>query len=328
MLPIDLAKFYYRPSNPFPPPARRYRLAEIYLAHDLKPSVHLDDRATWEVYRFLRAELVYRHPRRRVNDVIRRYPELWTAFEMHHRGMRSLRPVIEAFLVAGTKADAIASRIGVSPEAVAWFALAFYDIADRRDNTYYVLTKLIGVLDNEGQMALDMPSVWKLVGFACGPAALDELLNQGNALKDAYQTRGVTGWLTQKTQTMLQTKLLQTISNLNPKYEDDRKLLLKLLGQIQRETKQSDDSPIGQVEQHVKAMLEQFTWVVGPKEMPEALQPYQETSAELRYDEELMLVSAAEGCSLDEEIKDLSFEMIAEARQPRAKQQGNDTHNT
>jgi hypothetical protein len=315
VLPFELAKFYYGPKAPFPPPDRRYRIAQAYVAHKRRPSHRVDDEYVWKLFQFLRARRVYRDPKNCVENIIEKYRDLWCAFQMRYGRMRAARPVIEAYLLAGADVEAIASRIGASHDAVVWFATAFYDVREQRKHTAYVLTKLIGVASCEPNVTLDPSRLMKLVGFACGPAALDQLLHDEGAVKEVLHVGGVTGWLAHKVQATLHSKLLETVSNLRPEDEGDRKLLVRLLGQTQRDSKQSAESSLTPLERHVEAMLQEFHWAIGPKELPEAVMEFQHTAAELNSEEEMLLISSGGKWRPDDEIKELSIDRLHESRQ-------------
>ena len=306
MLSLDLAKYRFSRQNPFPPTDRRYQLAKACLAHGVTPSVRFDDKYTWGAFKFLRARAVFRQPKQRVAEVLMKYPELACVFKIHHGEAESFRPIVEAYLLSGDNRESIADAMRVNPQTIEWYEKVFYDVEAFRKHPMYVLTRLIGTMGKHGHGKLDEPALWKLVGYAGGPKALDQLLGSMQGIGEAQGEEGIKDWLSQRTRAMLQTKQLLAVSRLKPGDENHMEQLLRLLSQGQRAKGNPADSPLNAVEMHAKAMLNDILWAIGPKDLPPPLQEYQDKAAELRADEEMKLMAGIDLPEL-EEIKDLKI---------------------
>src|ERR1043166_4919400 len=153
MRSMERSRYSNSPQNPFAPPDRRYRLARSYVRNGTRSSFH-DDGATREITRYLRRRDEAGDDNARA-QLRREYHDLSIACGLHHGRERNLRPLLEAYILAEAKDDAIAVRVGVAPEAIRWFRLAFYDVAHLLASPVYVQHRLIGITDEDGNFQLD-----------------------------------------------------------------------------------------------------------------------------------------------------------------------------
>jgi hypothetical protein len=315
MLPIEIARFRYSLQNPFPPPDRRYQLAKAYLAHGIIPSARRDDEDLFNVYRFLRARAAFRQPKQHITEVLKKYRDLACAFDIHHGKAKVLRPVIEAYLLSKDARAAISASLRLSQETVVSYEKTFFDVAPFMEHPLHVLTRIIGSIGKRGQKKLDEPMLWKLLGYVGGAEALDKLFGNLHGISEPQGEDGITGWISNRTNAVLQIKQLLAVSALKPSNKNHREQLLRLLGQRQRTTNTSADTPRSSVEMHVKAMLDDILWAIGPQDLPEPLQEWQDRAAELRDDEEMKLIAGIEVPGL-EERSDVAFPFERIPRQP------------
>ena len=308
MEPIEISRYRYSRMNPFAPPDRRYRIAKICVDYGCLPSYARDDKPTWALWRFLR-RLAACEPIPRARWLAVNYG-LAAAMQMHHGKLRSLRHVAEAYILAGADDAATATRLAVSEEAVRWYRLSFYDVERLRQGGPRVLADLIGVVDEDGQSALDAHRLWKLVGYKNGPEALDELFGAGHGDAKTFQQGDLAAWLAQQTEMALKSKQLIAANKLDADNPRHAELLVKLSLQERRGQRPAEDTPLNQIERHVAAMLGELPWCHGAA-AEEAyagtdVGEWDKRAAELR-DEELMLLSAGKELPNMEEIKALTI---------------------
>lgn len=305
MKPIELLRDHCGWPNPYAPADRRFRTAKFCHERGVLPSFRRDDQATWKIFRYLEKLATAYDPKQQVR-VRRDHHALVIAFRLHHGNMRRLRPLIEAYLLSGMDDASIAKRVAAPPDAIRWFRVAFYDVAHYLPSPQFVLMHLIRAFDEEGQTALTLHQLWKLLAYSLGPDALDQLLHNAEADKQAFKVGGLAAWFTQRTEAVLRGKQFVAASNLNT---DDQKhvgLLLKLLAQGLRDQKPPDDERFTQVERAVLAMMQELPWCTGPELTPESVRDWDNRAVELR-DEELMLVAAGEKPPHLEELKNLNI---------------------
>jgi hypothetical protein len=169
---------------------------------------------------------------------------------------------------------------------------------------------LIRSVDDEGQTVLDNHRLWKLLGYTLGPDALDQLLGNSVAGKEAFEVGGLAAWFSQQTRAALHSKQFIAVSNLTPDDQQHIALLLKMLLRDLRGRQQPDEQPLVEFERHVSAMLKQLPWCKGPELAPDSIREWDEGAVELS-SEELMLLAAGQTPSHLEELKNLKVPMTS-----------------
>jgi len=91
-------------------------------------------------------------------------------------GEPRVRWAVEARLLAGEAIDAVARKVGLRPEAVAWFEALYFHITDRLVSRGYLVHVAIGPRLHRGPMAQDLDLLWKLFALSGGPEVLDGLI--------------------------------------------------------------------------------------------------------------------------------------------------------
>lgn len=314
---IERARYRLSLRNPFPPPDRRYRLAKVFVDEGVTPVPGVDEDGIWKLYRFLYARARFRDPEQRIRHVDMRYADLACAFRIYRRKLKGMRPILEAYLLAGENREVIADLMRLSPRTVRWYSRAFYDVEPLRDHREYVVNQLIGIPGNHHSKRLDEATLCKLVAYFRGPRALDELLGRLRGITSPRPAEETDGWLSQQTEGTLEIKQLLAAMAIDPRREKDRAQLLRGFGQTQRAKGRTADAPLSGIEQHVQAMLAEFLWTIGPKELPSPLEEWKETSVELREDEESRLVAGVDLPGMAE-LKGLQFPLSREIS-PEAK---------
>lgn len=311
MEPVEVTRYRFSRENPNARPDRRYKTARMCCEHGVLPSFRHDDRPTWDLWKFMKKRAAAHDPRQRFR-LSRSAPALATAFRLHHGNMKRLRPLIEAYLLADSDDVSLAEKVGVTPDAICWYRLAFYDVARQLRAPAFVRFHLIHAVDDEGETMLDNHRLWKLVGYTLGSDALDQLLDHSATGKEAFKAGGLAGWLSQQTRSVLQRKQFIAAANLST---DDQKhvttLLCLLLQELHRQS-ESDDQPLAQIEQAINAMLQELPWCIGAELTPEPVREWHERAVELRTDEQMLLAAGEKPPHLDE-LKDLQIPWAGEA---------------
>lgn len=111
-------------------------------------------------------------------------------------GAPRVRWAVEARLLAGEPIDALAGKVGRTPEAVAWFETLFFHVTDRLRSRGYLVHEAIGGRFHRGPAARDLDVLWKVFGVFGGVTALDAHqrhlgrgLGVGKAVRDALGCR-------------------------------------------------------------------------------------------------------------------------------------------
>ena len=308
MRPIELSRFRFSKMNPFAPPNRRVQIAKICRDYGVNPSFRRDDKFTWELWIYLKKLEAAHEPDQRAH-LLMIHRGLSVAFQLHHGAMRHLRPVIEAYILAGADDESIAKKLAVPTEAICWFRLAFYDIEHLRNAPLYVVHHLIGITDGDGQCALDLHRIWKLIGYKLKSEGLDELFFDSRDNGETFKVGDVAAWFSRQTLAILESKrfvAMNTLSADDPKHVE---ILLKLL-QKQRKEHESEATSSTTLERHINAMLDEIPWTCGAvaQEVYKTTEvgKWDEGAVELR-DEELLLLAAGEEVPGLDKIKDLKI---------------------
>jgi hypothetical protein len=106
----------------------------------------------------------------------RKMPDVAAAVAIQE-GEPATRWAVEARLLGGEPIEAIAGRCGVSVEAVEVYEQLFFNVADRLENTSYILFCAIGPATYEGFDLDDPDAVLKWFAYTGGPRVLDLLLD-------------------------------------------------------------------------------------------------------------------------------------------------------
>jgi hypothetical protein len=162
-------------SDPSRPPDYRFRTAHDHVQRGLHLSPQVHDQWTQSTVRYLLAR-----GRCRTSTELSRLTaiasDLHGAIQIYERE-RSLRFMIEARVLAGESMQDIASALGVRLAVVTWYTALFFDVADRRAATDFIVNKVI--FGGQSDAAEWENYGWKLIGFFGGRAALEEVLRAG-----------------------------------------------------------------------------------------------------------------------------------------------------
>ena len=110
------------------------------------------------------------HPR-----LVRAHPEIIGAF-LVRQGEPRRKLELEARLLAGQGDGEIADRVGVDGAVIEAYAALFFDVRFAWRAPTGSSACVIGGRLYEGFNVQDIETVWKIVGFQCGPMVLDALI--------------------------------------------------------------------------------------------------------------------------------------------------------
>jgi hypothetical protein len=315
----EMVHSLYLPDNPWRPPDARYRRA-LEIIEGGGRATRLDDRPTARVLEFLRR---LAHCRRDTEFAALRskMPAMAGAFDVHRSASLQLRSTLEARFLAGEPAEAIAKKMGTTPEAVAAYEQTFFDVWTRRECVDYIVERVIGRPDPKASDDEIEAHLKKTVGYFMGAKALVEILDPrpaGGAGNSPGEPLAAVGLNLQRL------KLAMALKRLDTRDPAARGALLRAAG---RPTKADADGPDGatsHIEQHVNAMLQEIIWLAGRgtrSALPEALAEADELAAELRSDEMMLLAtgeSPEEIAQLIEELKGVDLPTLNTAPAPSA----------
>ncbi len=113
------------------------------------------------------------------------FPGLALALEIHERADPELRLELECCILAGMSDAQIATRLGISSDAVAAYEQAFFSIRDRLGCRNWIH---ITVLDSGRRRRLPGTERWlKTLAFVDGPAAVDLLFGADRTVSDRHR---------------------------------------------------------------------------------------------------------------------------------------------
>ena len=196
------------------------------LAEGLRPSFAQDDKATHELYKYLRQRAAAGGDPQRTALADGKFPSLAAAFQIRRGRLRDLRPMLEAYLVTDVKEETLAAKLALPPETIPAYRLAFFDLQTLGKAPLPVIFRVIGI-GGAATSNLDQCGLLKLIGLKLGAAGLDAYFfgTQGN--DTAFKSGDLGAWLSHACRIEAAAKLMITISNLHP---DDSKTLPRAAG--------------------------------------------------------------------------------------------------
>jgi hypothetical protein len=171
------------PENPYRAVDWRFRLAEAILSGQLPPSRRPLDAWVKQAIQFQRDHAAGKGEAS-IGRSGRLDPVILEAFEIRFSAEPRLRSVLEARVLAGQPAPAIAEHCGLTADVVEAFERLFFDIRNRLAAGDFIRATVNGVEPSDG--IPDVDALMKTYAFAMGPLVLDALL----AVLDAEESLG------------------------------------------------------------------------------------------------------------------------------------------
>ena len=160
------------PSNPLRRPHWRWEQARLLLDGRLRANRRRDDAWVLRARRFQRVMDEVGgdpgHPR-----LARLDRDVQGAYRLRCAADARPRWEVEARLVAGQAAAAIADRLGVAAGVAEAYAALYYAVADRLEALDWVAAVVFGPRRYDGLMAEDVDILAKIIAYNLGPPALD-----------------------------------------------------------------------------------------------------------------------------------------------------------
>ena len=182
----------YQKHNPKRVPRHRYDRVQALLKSKRAPVPERDDEYTVELYKFIkewnRLGRTKRSPKRlheaRLEALFADNPGLFYAYEAFLSGEETdddeLKYVYEARILAGQSDQKIGSIIGVTPEMIEWYEMAFFNVRDRLNRRDYISKIVIGNTIRQGFHNLTLELSAKYFAYFGGPLVLDMILDGYN----------------------------------------------------------------------------------------------------------------------------------------------------
>jgi hypothetical protein len=165
-------------TSPLRPLNWRWQKAQALRESGRAPSRSRDDEWVRLARRF-QVELMTVRDDWQMLALAERYPSLVEAREVHtNDGLRGARWELEARLLSKDENIAnVCRRLCLTPGGVRAYEALYFNVADRLDNTGWVVHSVIGPLVHAGLSERQYEILWKLYGFFYGPVFLDCLID-------------------------------------------------------------------------------------------------------------------------------------------------------
>lgn len=199
---------------------------------------------------------------------------------------------LELWLLAGVLPEGAANATRLPAEVVAVFASDHFDIADRLDNTSFILSELVLKSDSP---RLDSSIFLRLVAYLGGAESLSEVLHFGGRREDT-NLEGLSNTLSRRAGLLRAIKISLAEERVDPLNLAATPEAFRVLeGQDQITAKTNEKSPpLTPYEETIKAVLSAIPWSVrgtqNAKPNPR-LEPFEGGAAELRADDQLRIAS-------------------------------------
>ena len=168
----------WHPRNAMRPPHWRWGLGKWLVAIDSRPITRWNDRP-WGgrviAYHLATTQSAI-HPDGTPID-----PELASLHAAHEFWSNPAyhwdRVVLESHILAGDSPDALAERMGLSPEVLEAYVQVFFDVHPRLSRTTFILHCVIGLHLRRRSTEDELPVLLRLFAYYGGPHVLDAILH-------------------------------------------------------------------------------------------------------------------------------------------------------
>jgi len=166
----------YLPDEPFSPPDRRRLRCEHLISRGCQPSPRYDDEITQQAWQFFHSLSYSQHDDSR-HSMTTRFPHIADAHHFYTNAEPLRRAELEARLLANDADDqAIALKLGLSPETVAAYHDIYFDVRPFLDADVYIVLTVFGTKAHYGLTEKDSPLILKMLGYQMGSLVIDEYL--------------------------------------------------------------------------------------------------------------------------------------------------------
>lgn len=298
--------YRYSIENPAAPLDRCYRLAKACCENGLRPPFR--EASAHVILRYLRQREIAATSTERA-ELRREYRDLIDAFRLQSGRLSSKRPTVEAYVLAAESDESVGAKVGLRPNVIHWFRVAFFDIEEMRKAPIRIIQDVIGISEGERQSVLDESRLRKLVGYLLKGKALDCLL-WATVFPPAGTSEEVAAWASRQTRLIASLKQLTAAHVLDVRNHGHLHELNNLVANLDRADRDPGRQPLNDIEEHISAYISQIPWSVG-SDAEEVFQGTQvgkwdESGVELRDDEVQLLAAGVKVPGL-EEVRNLTI---------------------
>lgn len=291
------------PSSRRRPDWRRCRALELYRS-GRPASRRQDDPLIHLLVRY------YRQRRQAASCVLASQPDadlqnVAAAIELHDSAPPLQRTLVEAYLLAGAASGEISGRLGLPPAVIDAYHALCYDVRSRLQHPELMIAiAILGSPAGAGSEPRRHAAI-KALAYLAGPAALVKLFSASSA--GSGDLSGWTSTLVEGADALLNMAQYLAVLASDP---GSSAVAQQMLHQsIARRGRERRPESLSRLEQHMKQLLEDIPWMVGPGQPgdgPPQLAELDQAGAELR-DDELMRVARGEKLENAEEILNLKL---------------------
>jgi hypothetical protein len=225
--------------------------------------------------------------------LIKRFPSIYYAKEIHRRPEKVVRWMIEAYLLSKAETAYISEATAVSENTITWYEKLFYNVTPYLKSDSYIINVVIGTAIHHGAVERDFDMVWKLLAYAYGPLYLRDWLRvlPDQQVTDLDQVHGATESGFQR---MLVRKSLLGAMTI-PVY-NNQAIIFEALARHKEIARQSGQEQESLMVNNVAMALGALPFCVGkggPMDLPR-LAYYDEQSVELRAHEQIEVAMGLE----------------------------------
>lgn len=246
--------------NPARPPDRRHRLAKACLENGIRPSSR-EDNAIWVIFRYLqrRDAALTGEDRAKLRQ---EYRDLMDAYRLKSGKLSRMRPVVQAYILAGEPDDSLGMKVGLHANVIRWFRTAFFDIEHLRNSPIRIVRDVIGIDEESEKVALEGRRFSQLIGYLLKSKALDCLFCAG-PYSAARTDEDVLAWTSRRTRVIAGLKQLTAAHALDVRHHGQLQQLSLLIASFDRIDQESENRSKTISEQHIQAMLDDIAWMMG-----------------------------------------------------------------
>ena len=311
--------------NPFRSPAWRFeRVLEMVSRRPTPARASRTDDDKWiRGYRKFLTRIEGRETRDAQMEVCQENPALYYAHLIHHNPDKDYRLRVQARVLAGeTDYEIARKQWGTLPAAITWYRHLFFDIADRMQHKDYIDKVIAGRWDDrqsnpDGSITFYQDGMMlRLFAFYGGPIMLDFVIRHMNGLGRAWKDAECAGWQDKgwaRSMRNNSSKLMHTFPFNKWTVMQLFEIHLKLIEMEQAAQLAGGGAPTD-YKRNVEELLKQVPWSIGDRGFKDKTQlelEYDETAAEPRANETLLLARGSAPMSL-QEVKELELRLAAE----------------
>jgi len=219
-----------------------------------------------------------------------RMPVMHAAFQIYQAG-GPVRHALEARLLTGGSAAAIARQVGMHPDLVRCYGQVFYDVVPWLRFPGHVMHQVLGQRLHAGAWTYDL--VWKFFAYVGGSRVLDAIMATVPETAKPASAADVAVFLSAHASAAVRWRIAAAAQALAGSDPGTATALLRLQAQS---TKKADGEtiPANIIEQHIGALMKELPWVFGivdDAKLPPGVGAADRSPVELR-DDELLRVSS------------------------------------